>query len=85
MDGPGRVEMANDETLLDITGDVCPMTLVRVRMAMDRVAPGGTLRILMAAGEPVASIPRTLREEGHEVLAVERRGEAFSVTVRKKA
>ncbi len=77
--------MPENETVLDITGDVCPMTLVRVRMAMDKVPPGGLLRILMASGEPVASIPRTLREEGHEVLGIERQGDAFSVRVRKKA
>ena len=69
---------------LDITGDVCPMTLVRVRMALDRVAPGGTLRVKMSSGEPISSIPRTLRDEGHEVLSVEREGESFRVTFRKK-
>ncbi len=77
--------MAENETLLDITGDVCPMTLVRVRMALDKLTGGSVLRILMAGGEPVASIPRTLRDEGHEVLAVERQGDAFAVTVRKRA
>ncbi|NOY45139.1 MAG: sulfurtransferase TusA family protein, partial [Deltaproteobacteria bacterium] len=38
---------------LDITGDVCPMTMVRVRMGLEQVEPGGELEILMAAGEPV--------------------------------
>ncbi len=76
---------AENGAFLDITGDVCPMTLVRVRMALDKVEPGGVLRILMASGEPVASIPRTLKDEGHEVLGLDREGDAFSVTVRKKA
>jgi tRNA 2-thiouridine synthesizing protein A len=75
----------SEMTKLDITQDVCPMTLVRVRMAMDRVKPGETLKIAMASGEPVTSIPRTLREEGHELLAVEKAGDAFEVTVRKRA
>jgi tRNA 2-thiouridine synthesizing protein A len=74
-----------EPVLLDISGDVCPMTLVRVRMGVDRLAPGKTLRIRMASGEPISSIPRTLRDEGHEVLAVEKNGELFDVTVRKKA
>lgn len=75
-----------EAALLDITGDVCPMTLVRVRMAMDRVGPGETLKIRMASGEPITSIPRTLRDEGHEVLAVDKtEGDVFDVTVRKKA
>ncbi|MDW7711710.1 MAG: sulfurtransferase TusA family protein [Deferrisomatales bacterium] len=68
---------------LDITGDVCPMTLVRVRMALDTVAPGGVLRVRMAAGEPVASIPRTLRDEGHGLLSLERVGEHFEAVFRK--
>ncbi|GAB6061629.1 sulfurtransferase TusA family protein [Deferrisoma palaeochoriense] len=72
-------------SFLDITGDVCPMTLVRVRMALEQVEPGQELEILMAPGEPVASIPRTLRDEGHEVVSVERDGGAFRVRVRKKA
>jgi tRNA 2-thiouridine synthesizing protein A len=74
----------NDSFDLDISGDVCPMTLVRVRMAFDRVPAGGTFTIKMASGEPVSSIPRTLREEGHQVLAVNKEEDGFIVTVRKK-
>lgn len=69
---------------IDIRGDVCPMTLVRVRMALDRVEPGGVLRITMAEGEPVTSIPRTLRDEGHQVLSVEKDQGCFRVSFRKK-
>jgi tRNA 2-thiouridine synthesizing protein A len=75
----------SETTTLDITKDVCPMTLVRVRMAMDRIRPGDSLRIRLAAGEPVGSVPRTLRDEGHELVSVEKSGEDFEVTVRKKA
>lgn len=67
---------------LGITKDVCPMTLVRVRPASGRVAPGGTLRMKRGGGEPVTSIPRTLRDEGHQVLSVEKLGGTFEVTVR---
>jgi TusA-related sulfurtransferase len=78
--------MAEQESFdLDISGDVCPMTLVRVRMAFDRVPAGETFSVKMASGEPVSSIPRTLKDEGHQVLAVARSGEGFIVTVRKKA
>ena len=75
---------ADNTAFLDITGEVCPMTLVRVRVALDEVGPGGVLRIRMAPGEPAASIPRVLKDEGHELLAMERQGDAFSVTVRKR-
>ncbi len=74
----------DEPAFLDITGDVCPMNLVRVRMAMDRLPPGATIRIRMASGEPVGSIPRTLRDEGHELLGVEPIDGSFDVSVRKK-
>jgi len=72
------------EDFLDISGDVCPMTQVRVRMAMGKVAAGETLKIKMASGEPVSSIPRTLKEEGHEILSMNKVGDDFELVVRKK-
>ncbi len=31
------------EQVLDISNDVCPMTFVRTRLALDRMAPGSVL------------------------------------------
>ena len=54
--------------LLDITGDVCPMTFVRVRLALDRLASGTLLQVRLAGEEPAHNVPRTLVEQGHTVL-----------------
>ncbi len=56
---------------LDITAEVCPMTFVRTRLALDRLAPGQTLLVLLTGAEPVRNVPRTAQEQGHEVLAQE--------------
>lgn len=56
---------------LDITGETCPMTFVRTRLALDRLAPGQTLRVLLRGEEPVANVPKTAAEQGHTVLAIE--------------
>jgi tRNA 2-thiouridine synthesizing protein A len=56
---------------LDITGEVCPMTFVRTRLALDRMAPGQTLRVRLRGEEPVRNVPRTAREQGHAILAQE--------------
>ncbi len=66
-----------DQTL-DITGDVCPMTFVRTRLALDRLAPGQTLLVRLRGAEPIANVPRAAVEQGHEVLAQE--SEADGVT-----
>ena len=56
---------------LDITTEVCPMTFVRTRLALDRMAPGQTLRVRLRGAEPLRNVPRTAREQGHEVLSLE--------------
>jgi tRNA 2-thiouridine synthesizing protein A len=56
---------------LDITGEVCPMTFVRTRLALDRMAPGQTLLVRLRGDEPLRNVPRTAREQGHEVLSLE--------------
>ena len=64
-DLPGLVP---DQTL-DITREVCPMTFVRTRLALDRLQPGGILLVLLRGVEPRRNVPRSAAEQGHTVLA----------------
>ncbi|MBN9508662.1 MAG: sulfurtransferase TusA family protein [Alphaproteobacteria bacterium] len=59
-----------DQTL-DITREVCPMTFVRTRLALERMAPGKTLLVLLRGEEPRRNVPASARALGHEVLAEE--------------
>jgi TusA-related sulfurtransferase len=56
---------------LDITTEVCPMTFVRTRLALDRLRPGQTLLVRLRGDEPLRNVPHTAREQGHEVLSLE--------------
>jgi tRNA 2-thiouridine synthesizing protein A len=56
---------------IDITKDICPMTYVRTRLALDRMAPGQTLLVRLKGQEPLKNVPRTATEHGHEVLSLE--------------
>jgi tRNA 2-thiouridine synthesizing protein A len=56
---------------IDITRDVCPMTFVRTRLALDKMAPGETLLVTLKGDEPLRNVPRSAAEQGHEVLSVE--------------
>jgi TusA-related sulfurtransferase len=59
---------------IDITRDVCPMTFVKTRIALDRLAPGQTLLVRLRGEEPTRNVPKTATEQGHTV--VEQREEA---------
>ena len=56
---------------LDITRDVCPMTFVRTRLALDRLSPGQLLLVKLRGDEPIRNVPRTATEQGHAVLQTE--------------
>src|SRR6201997_4898332 len=56
---------------LDITSEVCPMTFVRTRLALDRMAPGQVLLVKLKGEEPLRNVPRTAAEQGHQVPSVE--------------
>ncbi len=57
------------DRMLDITRDVCPMTFVRTRLALDCLTPGQTLLVLLRGDEPVRNVPATAQAQGHAVLA----------------
>jgi TusA-related sulfurtransferase len=46
----------------------CPLTFVRTRMALNRLAPGEPLEVLLDEGEPADSVPRSCTEDGDQVL-----------------
>ena len=57
------------DSSLDISAETCPMTFVRTRLALDRLAEGQTLLVRLRGDEPRANVPRTAVEQGHALLA----------------
>jgi TusA-related sulfurtransferase len=54
-------------TTLDLTGVACPMNWVKAKLELERMDPGEELTLLLDPGEPLESVPRSAREDGHEV------------------
>lgn len=44
------------------------MTYVRVKLALETLDDGGELEVLLRGEEPLRNVPRSAKEEGHEVL-----------------
>lgn len=53
---------------VDITDVVCPITFVKAKVALEELDEGQILSIRMNDGEPVQNVPRSIKEEGHQVL-----------------
>ena len=60
-------EIHIDRTV-DITDVVCPVTFVKAKVELEEMEKGEILAIRMNDGEPVQNVPRSIKEEGHQVL-----------------
>ena len=59
-----------DDTI-DITDVVCPTTFVKAKVALEELEEGQILSIRLNDGEPVQNVPRSIKEEGHEILKLD--------------
>ncbi|MGN1101069.1 MAG: sulfurtransferase TusA family protein [Huintestinicola sp.] len=53
---------------VDITDVVCPTTFVKAKVALEELEDGQILAVKMNDGEPVQNVPRSIKEEGHQIL-----------------
>ena len=63
-------EIKIDDTV-DITDVVCPVTFVKAKVALEELDEGQILSIRMNDGEPVQNVPRSIKEEGHQILRLD--------------
>lgn len=62
------MEQFNIDETTDITDVVCPITFVKAKVALDELDEGQIISIRMNEGEPVQNVPRSIKDEGHQIL-----------------
>lgn len=77
-------EEVKTDAQLDITDVVCPITFVKVKMALEDLEDGQTLAVHLNDGEPIQNVPRSLKDEEHKVLSVKKREDGTYDLVVKK-
>ena len=60
---------------LDITEDVCPMTFVKTRLLIEKMASGEIVQIRLKGSEPLENVPDSVTELGHIILGLNREEE----------
>ena len=72
-----------DDTI-DITDVKCPTTFVKAKVALEELEDGQILAVRLNDGEPVQNVPRSIKEEGHEILKLDDNQDGtFTLIVRK--
>ncbi|HSR55864.1 MAG TPA: sulfurtransferase TusA family protein [Alphaproteobacteria bacterium] len=60
-----------EKHFLDITQDTCPLTFVKTKILIERMGPGEVATVRLRGEEPLANVPRSIREHGHLVVSLE--------------
>jgi TusA-related sulfurtransferase len=70
---------------VDITAATCPVTFVKTKVAIEEMDDGQILSVRMNDGEPVQNVPRSLKDEGHEILKlIDNEDGTYDLIVRKR-
>ena len=69
---------------VDITDVVCPVTFVKTKVALEELEDGQILQVHLNDGEPVQNVPRSVKDEGHQVLKLKDNEDGtFELYIRK--
>lgn len=83
MTNPDGIDYDFDSEL-DIKGEVCPYTFVRTKLALEELESGAVLRVVVDHEPAIGNVPRSVTDEGHEVLKVQKLNDTdWEIVVRK--
>lgn len=69
---------------IDITDVVCPTTFVKAKVALEELDDGQILSVRLNDGEPVQNVPRSIKDEGHEILdLIDNQDKTYTLIVKK--
>ena len=77
------MEERKPDAHLDLRGVVCPINFVKTKLKLEEMHEGEILEIVIDSGEPMANVPRSIKEEGHRIIKVEKLGNHFRLLIEK--
>lgn len=78
-----KMEERIDENL-NLKGIACPINFVKAKLKLDEMQDGQILGLILDDGEPMQNVPRSIKEEGHKIIKVEKLPEGgFKLLIEK--
>ncbi|OGP21822.1 MAG: hypothetical protein A2054_10995 [Deltaproteobacteria bacterium GWA2_55_10] len=68
---------------LDLRGVVCPINFVKTKLKLEMMNPGDVLEVILDSGDPIQNVPKSIKEEGHKIVEVQREGDFFRIKVQR--
>lgn len=68
---------------IDLRGVLCPINFVKTKLKLETMDGGQVLEITLDDGEPMRNVPRSIKEEGHQIIKVEKLDEGYKLFIKK--
>lgn len=70
--------------ILDLKGTACPLNYVKAKLFLENINAGDIVDIFLDEGEPINNVPKSLKDDGHKILKIEKQDGFYKVVVEKK-
>ena len=71
------------DLVMDLRGIACPLNFVKTKIQLDKMNKGQVLEIWIDSGEAIESVPKSVIEEGHEILVTEDKESHYILEIKK--
>ncbi len=68
---------------IDLRGVLCPINFVKTKLKLEMMESGQILEVTLDDGEPMRNVPRSIKEEGHKIINVEKLEGGYKLLVKK--
>ncbi|MGB6679766.1 MAG: sulfurtransferase TusA family protein, partial [Candidatus Bathyarchaeia archaeon] len=82
----GIISLAEDsskDNVLDVRSTICPYPQLKTKIALDRMNPGETLKILTDDRESANNIRTIVEQLGDTILEISEKGKDFTIVIQK--
>lgn len=71
------------DQILNLEGVGCPNNFVKTKLMLEDMQEGQILEIILDDGEPIRNVPRSVKEEGHQIINVEKINDHWKLLIKK--
>ncbi len=76
-------QVKENELVVDVKGQLCPMPIIRLSQNINKIGVGDTLRLVATDPGSQNDIPAWARQTGHKLVNTETNGNEFTYVVKR--
>ena len=73
----------NIDIKADFRGVSCPLNYVKTKLKLEEMEAGQVLSLLLDDGESIVNVPRSAKDDGHQILEVNKIENYYEVLIKK--